>query len=67
MYSIGDDPLYEEGEEVLIFVKEYEPGRYRQSGGPSGRFSVINGEVKAIVVDGVKLPAGATIASFAHM
>ncbi len=61
-YEIGDDPLFQVGTQTVLFLKQVEPGRYRVSGGPSGRFYVENETVRTIVADGVRLPPVTTVA-----
>lgn len=53
VYETRDDPLFNVGDDVILFLIQYAPGKYRVSGGPSGRFSVTSGSVSAIVKDGV--------------
>jgi hypothetical protein len=68
-FEIDDDPLFHAGDDVVLFFVEYEPGQYRVSGGPTGRFEVVDQgrEVRSTVVDGVKLPAGTSLDAFAQL
>ena len=43
--EIEDDPLFEKGEEFLIFAHKNDRGTYTILGGPQGRFKYINGEL----------------------
>jgi hypothetical protein len=43
--EISDDPLLETGDKYIVFLREYEPGKYCILGGPQGRFQIINGQV----------------------
>ncbi len=62
-YEVEDEPLLQVGDRVLIFFTEYSPGKYRVTGGPTGRFSVAGGVVKPIVEDGVQVAAGTSASS----
>ena len=64
-YQITDDPLFHVKDQAILFFKEYSPGKYRVSGGPSGRFSIKNGIVHPIVSDGVKLTNATDASHFA--
>ncbi|HEU5374733.1 MAG TPA: hypothetical protein VFV38_04775 [Ktedonobacteraceae bacterium] len=64
-YQVSDDPLFHVGDQVILFFKEYSPGKYRISGGPTGRFSIQNGVVRPIVSDGVKLSGSPDASHFA--
>jgi hypothetical protein len=46
--EVADDPLFTVGDQVLLFLHQYSPGHYFVEGGPSGRFSVVNGLVSPI-------------------
>ncbi|TES84429.1 MAG: hypothetical protein E3J92_01340 [Dehalococcoidia bacterium] len=43
--EISDDPLFEQGERCVLFLREYEAGKYCVLGGPQGRFMIIDDEV----------------------
>jgi hypothetical protein len=43
--EIKDDPLFKSGEGYLLFLHEYEPGKYFVTGGPQGRYKIIGGKV----------------------
>jgi hypothetical protein len=43
--EIWDDPLLKPGDEYVLFLHEYETGKYFILGGPQGRFQIIEGEV----------------------
>jgi hypothetical protein len=64
-YEISDDPLFHVGDRVLMFFTEYTPGKYRVTGGPTGRFAISGGTVRPIVADGVQLAPGIGEAAFA--
>ena len=52
-YQINDDPLFQQGEQYVLFLHQYKPGFYNVIGGPSGRFVVQGGMIKPINTDGV--------------
>ncbi|GHO51965.1 hypothetical protein [Ktedonobacter robiniae] len=52
-YESSDDPLFQVGEQYILFLKEYKPGFYYVIGGPTGRFKVQNGAVSPMNNDGV--------------
>lgn len=43
--EVRDDPLFEQGERCVLFLREYEAGKYYVLGGPQGRFEIIDDEV----------------------
>jgi hypothetical protein len=43
--EIRDDPLLEPGDSYVLFMHEYETGRYFILGGPQGRFQIIGDKV----------------------
>ncbi len=57
MYIMEDDPLYQVGQHVVLFIEEYNPGKYVVAGGPTGRFVIENNSVKPIAGNGVQLPS----------
>lgn len=63
-YEVTDDPLFNAGEHVVLFLQQYSPGHYFVIGGPTGRFEVQNGLVKAFSPDGVNLGTTVTEDSF---
>ncbi|HEU4784718.1 MAG TPA: hypothetical protein VFS83_15360 [Ktedonobacterales bacterium] len=64
LYQMEDDPLFEIGEQAILFLHEYSPGHYFVIGGPSGRFRVQNGLVSPINTEGVTLGTPLTEAAF---
>jgi len=44
-WEIRDDPLLKPGDKYVLFLHEYETGKYYILGGPQGRFQIIAGEV----------------------
>ena len=64
-YTLEDDPLYQTGQHVILFVTEYSPGKYRVAGGPTGRFLVENNQVKPMVSNGIHLTQGTSESNFA--
>jgi hypothetical protein len=62
-YELEDDPLFKVGDHVLMFFTEYSPGKYRVTGGPTGRFTVSGGVVTPTVKGGVPVPTGTTTTS----
>src|SRR6266446_1772843 len=65
-YVLDDDPLYQIGQHVVLFFTEYSPGKYRVTGGPTGRFIIENNQVKPIVSNGVQLPPNTDENGFAN-
>jgi hypothetical protein len=51
--EVDDDPLFRVGDQAVLFLHEYSPGKYFVIGGPTGRFSIVNGAVKPINDEGV--------------
>ena len=39
--EIDSDPLFMPGERCLLFLHQYEPGKYFVRGGPQGRFTIV--------------------------
>jgi hypothetical protein len=66
-YVMDDDPLFKIGDQVVLFFRQYSPGLYRVSGGPTGRFHVTSAGVRAIVDDGVQVPAGTSVAGLVNL
>ncbi|HEX7734608.1 MAG TPA: hypothetical protein VF458_07090 [Ktedonobacteraceae bacterium] len=64
LHQVCDDPLFQAGEEAVLFLHEFQPGQYYVMGGPSGRFEVRGGLVQPVNDEGVKLPANLTTARF---
>lgn len=64
LYQMEDDPLFQIGEQAVLFLHEYSTGHYLVIGGPSGRFRVQNGLVSPINSEGVALGASLTEAAF---
>lgn len=60
-YIVDDDPLFQLGESVVVFFKEYSPGHYRVAGGPTGRFSLSGDAVSAVLKDGIQVPTGTSV------
>ena len=59
--EIKDDPLFKPGEEYILFLQEYETGKYFVLGGPQGRFKIINDKIfsmNRILPDKVLLDSG---------
>ena len=63
LYQVDDDPLFQTGEQSILFLHEYQPGFYFVIGGPSGRFVIQKGTVKPINAEGVPY-AGSSLNSF---
>jgi hypothetical protein len=59
-YEIDDDPLFAVGERVVLFIREYEPGKYKIVGGPTGRFAMSGNTIRAIAPDAIVLPHDAS-------
>jgi hypothetical protein len=64
LYQVDDDPLFQIGERVVLFLHEYDPGKYYVVGGPTGRFEVRLGIVSAASTGGVALLPSTTIDAF---
>lgn len=64
LYRVDDDPLFQVGEEAILFLHQFSPGQYNVIGGPSGRFEVRNGLVQPVNDEGVKLPSDLTEQQF---
>ena len=58
LYQVDDDPLFQVGEQSILFLHEYQPGFYFVIGGPSGRFVIQSGAVKPINNEGVPYAGG---------
>jgi len=46
--EISGDPLLTVGEHSVLYLRQYEPGKYLIMGGPTGRLLVTNGKVAAL-------------------
>lgn len=66
-YQISDDPLFQVGEQAVLFLHQYSPGHYYVIGGPSGRFTVQGGTVRSINDEGVKLASPTSENAFYSM
>jgi hypothetical protein len=64
LYQADDDPLFQIGEQTIVFLRQYSPGHFFVLGGPSGRFKVSGSIVTPISADGMPLPNGTTLSSF---
>lgn len=51
-------------DQFIVFLKEFAPGMYRESGAGSGRFRVDGGIVKPVVSNAVQLDPGTDVATF---
>jgi predicted alpha/beta-hydrolase family hydrolase len=60
----SDDQLFRVGEQVVLFLHEYDPGKYFVEGGPTGRFEVRSGIVSAASTDGMAVPPSTSIDAF---
>lgn len=62
--EVSDDPLFVPGEQYILFLHEYEDGKYFVLGGPQGRFKIVGDEVftmNRVLPDKVVLPQGLDI------
>jgi hypothetical protein len=66
-YVVDDDPLFQPGEKVVVFFKEYSPDHYRVAGGPTGRFSLTSNMVSPVLTDGIQVPTGASLADLLRL
>jgi hypothetical protein len=64
LYQIRDDPLFHQGEMLLLFLHQSDKGLYHVIGGPSGRFEITNGMVSPITDMGVKFSGPLPVADF---
>jgi len=64
LYQFIDDPLFQVGEQVVLFLHEYAPGKYFVEGGPTGRFEVRSGIVTAVSTFGLVLPPSTDLNTF---
>ena len=64
LYQFDDDPLFQVGEHVVLFLHEYDPGKYFVEGGPTGRFEVRSGIVSAMSTRGVALAPSTGLDAF---
>ncbi|HEY7347603.1 MAG TPA: hypothetical protein VH599_04735 [Ktedonobacterales bacterium] len=64
LYEVEDDPLFQVGEHLILFLHEYSPGHYYVAGGPTGRFEIRNNMVTPVNDEGVKFSAPMTEADF---
>jgi hypothetical protein len=51
--TVSDDPLFQVGEQAILFLHQYSPAHYFVNGGPSGRFSLQHDMVKPINNEGI--------------
>jgi hypothetical protein len=58
------DPLLVPGESDVLYLHEYEPGKYFILGGPTGRNPVINGKVTAMAQGAARDGLPADVAAF---
>ncbi len=65
--QVSDDPLFQIGDEAILFLHQFSPGHYYVIGGPSGRFVVRDGLVQPINDEGVKLSSSTTEEQFDAM
>jgi hypothetical protein len=63
-YQVDDDPLFHVGDRAVLFFTEYGPGKYRVTGGPTGRFGIVGGQVRPTVADGVQVGPGTGESAF---
>ena len=64
-YRNEDDPIFTQGEQVILFLKvEADKPIYHVIGGPSGRFEVKNGMVTPAIPGGVKFDGPKTLSDF---
>jgi len=63
-YKVADDPLFQIGEEAILFLHQFSSGQYFVIGGPSGRFEVRHGFVQPVNDEGVQLPPNLTEQQF---
>lgn len=66
-YEIQDDPLFQQGEQAILFLHEYSPGHYFVIGGPTGRFRVQGGLVHPVDDEGVQFAASMSEAAFVDL
>jgi hypothetical protein len=64
-FELGDDPLFQVGEEALLFLRQWAPRRFFVAGGPTGRFAVHAGLIMPATAGGVPVAAETTLGDFA--
>lgn len=64
LYKVADDPLFQVGEEAILFLHQFSSGQYYILGGPTGRFEVRHGIVQPVNDEGVHLPPNLTEQQF---
>lgn len=63
-YQIADDPLFTVGEQGVLFLHEFAPGHYFVIGGPTGRFQIVQGNMKSVGDEGVHLASSTSESAF---
>ncbi|WIG59519.1 MAG: hypothetical protein OJF49_002266 [Ktedonobacterales bacterium] len=66
-YEMEDDPLFQPGEQLVLFLHEYSAGHYYVIGGPTGRFEVRSGVVLPATGAGVQLAPSTSLDAFVTM
>jgi hypothetical protein len=65
LLQVDDDPLFQVGDDVILFLHEFSTGHFYVVGGPTGRFVVNNnGTVHPISGQGVPVATSTTKAQF---
>ncbi len=59
--EVRDDPLFQIGDKYVLFLREFEPGKYVTIGGPQGRFVIRAGLVYSMPV--LDSPPGADLSA----
>jgi hypothetical protein len=63
--ELKDDPLFQSGDSYVLFLREWEPGKYNVVGGPQGGFKIVNGKIYSMNYlysgNNIRLPAATQI------
>lgn len=59
-FEVHDDPLFKKNQHVILFLKEYEPGKVVVIGGPNGRFHIENNRLIPVDLTGIQMDLGTT-------
>lgn len=63
-FVVSDDPLFQVGERLILFLTQIDPTTFVVTGGPSGRFEIGTGQVIPINDEGVHFAAARPLDAF---
>lgn len=66
-YEMEDDPLFQPGEQLVLFLHQYSAGHYYVIGGPTGRFEVRDGVVQPATSASFQLTQSTSLDAFVTM